>query len=180
MKKKNAFLWVSFLPAIAYWYLEANYDLKTALVGGGLLAILEMLFEWIYSKHIHIVSKLNFFLIIILGGVAFFADEGIWFRLQPAFTGVLMGGYLLYRYYKKDSLMHQMMKDMDRDIVPKNVISLVEKNMAFFLLGYGFFMCFVAFNLSTDKWLFFKTIGFYFSALIFLVIQMILMRRSLR
>jgi intracellular septation protein len=67
-KNKNLFL-ISFLPAVAYWYLESNYDLKTALIGGIILGVAEILFEKFFIGHVHTISKFNFYLILLLGGV---------------------------------------------------------------------------------------------------------------
>ena len=43
IEKKNFFL-ISFLPAILYWYLEENYPVKIAVIGG-LPAALEICVE---------------------------------------------------------------------------------------------------------------------------------------
>ena len=176
MKNNNKFLWASFLPAFAYWYLEANYDLRIALAGGLILAVLEMSLEWIFTKHIHTISKLNFYLILILGGIAFIADEGIWFKLQPAFTGVIMGSYMAYRIFSKNSLMLQMMQEMNNTNLPEKFVLFLERNMSVFMLCYGIFMIPVALYLSTDQWLFFKTGGFYIVTFIFFVSQFVYLK----
>lgn len=180
MKSQKQLFWASFLPAIAYWYLEENYTLQIALAGGLLLATLEMSLEWLITKHIHTLSKFNFFLILILGGIAFAFQEGIWFKLQPFFTGLLMGGYLLYRLYKKESLMVEMMKSMHTHPLPDEIIVHLERNMAVFLLAYGVMMAFIAVSTSTDTWLFFKTGGFYIATFIFFIVEMIYLRIKLK
>ncbi len=172
--------WASLLPALAYAYLEAKYDLKVALIGGGILAILEISLEWIFTKHIHTLSKFNFFLIVVLGGIAFAAQEGIWFKLQPFFTGVLMGGYLLYRLIKKESLMVETMKSMHAHPLPDVIIMRMERDLSVFLIVYGIFMAFIAVFTETSTWLFFKTGGFYIVTIIFFVVEMFLVRLSLR
>lgn len=172
--------WASFLPAIAYWYLEENYSLQIALIGGLVLAIIEMSAEWLLTRHIHTLSKFNFFLILILGGIAFAFQEGIWFKLQPCFTGLLMGGYLLYRLLKKESLMVEMMKSMHTHPLPDVVIMRMERDMSVFLILYGIFMAFIAVLTETSTWLFFKTGGFYIVTIIFFVIEMIIVRKTLR
>lgn len=176
MKSQKQFFWASFLPAIAYWYLEANYTLQIALIGGLVLAILEMLLEWGLTRHIHTLSKFNFFLILILGGIALVAHEGIWFKLQPFFTGLLMGGYLLFRNLRGRSLMYEMMKELNPNLPENPFIEVIERNMSIFLIGYGVFMAVVAFKFSTDQWLFYKTIGFYIATIIFFIAQMIYIR----
>lgn len=179
MKQKNFFL-ISFLPAIAYWYLEENYSLQIALIGGLILAVLEMTLEWIFTKHIHTLSKFNFFLILILGGIALIAQEGIWFKLQPAFTGVLMGAYLLYRCLASKGLMLEMLEQMNDKRMNTDAIKILEKNTSIFLILYGLFMVPVAFKASTSQWLFFKTAGFYIATIVFFVFNMLYMRRKLK
>lgn len=179
-KAQKQMFWASFLPAIAYWYLEENYSLQVALIGGLILAILEMSIEWIVTKHIHTLSRFNFFLILILGGIAFAFQEGIWFKLQPTFTGLLMGGYLLYRLYKKESLMVEMMKSMHSHPLPDVIIMSMERNLSIFMIAYGVFMAFIAFNAPTGTWLFWKTGGFYIVTIIFFIAQLVFIRRSAR
>ncbi len=180
-KSQKQMFWASFLPAIAYWYLEENYTLQIALAGGLALAVLEMSVEWILTKHIHTLSKLNFYLILILGGIAFIAQEGVWFKLQPFFTGFIMGGYLLFRIKKKDSLMLEMMKSFGNEekaaLVEPSIVYL-EKHMSFFLILYGIFMGYMAIWGSTDQWLFFKTIGFYIAMGLFIIVEMIFIRKQ--
>ena len=124
--------------------------------------------------------KLNFYLILILGGIAFIANEGIWFKLQPAFTGVIMGSYMLMRLKRNDSLMIQMMKEMNNQNIPEKMILFLERNLSLFMLIYGLFMAFVAFKLSTDQWLFFKTGGFYILTGVFFVTQLVYLKLKRR
>ena len=104
LSQKNFFL-ISFLPAIAYWYLEENYPIRIAIAGGLALSILELTLEYIFTKHLHSLSKFNFGLILFLGGLSLLGDEGIWFKLQPAITGIVIAIFLLVkRKLGKDSL----------------------------------------------------------------------------
>ncbi len=164
---------------MAYWYLEANYSLKIALAGGMILAVLEISIEKIFTKHIHSISKLNFFLILFLGVISFIGDEGIWFKLQPFFTGLFMGGLLIFKSIRGGSFMYEMMQAMNNPLPPKKVVIILEKHSGFFMLIYGFFMAVVAFNLSTQQWLFFKTIGFYIAFIIFFLFEIFLMRKKM-
>ncbi len=175
----KSFFLISFLPALAYWYLEANYSLQTALIGGVILALIEMALEWIFTRHIHTISKFNFFLIAVLGGLSYFASDGIWFKLQPFFTGVIMGGYLLYRNLIDKSVMYEIVEIMNPE-VPKPFFMMLEKNISIFTIIYGIFMAFVAFSMETDWWLFFKTGGFYIATAIFMVAQILYIRLKVR
>lgn len=179
-KANKQLFWASFLPAMAYWYLEENYSLQIALAGGLILAVIEMSVEWILTKHVHTLSRFNFFLILILGGIAFAFQEGIWFKLQPCFTGLLMGGYLLYRLFKKESLMVETMKSMHSHPLPDVIIMRLERDLSVFLIAYGVFMAFIAVYAQTGTWLFYKTGGFYIISIIFFAIEMFLIRRSVK
>ena len=176
MKSQKQFFMISFIPAIAYWYLEENYSLEIALIGGGLLAAAEIIFEKLFTKHVHSISKFNFYLIVVLGTIAFIGHEGIWFKLQPFFTGLFMGGYILYRLFKNESLMLETMEAMGKKIPDHKLFKILERDMAIFLVLYGCFMAFVAFQMTTSQWTFYKTIGFYIATVVFFIIEMVLLR----
>ncbi len=181
-KNSNLFL-ISFLPALAYWYLESNYDLKTALIGGIILGIAEILFEKIFVGHVHTISKFNFYLILLLGGVAFLGDDGVWFKLQPAFTGIGIGFFLFYRRYVGKSLLVEMMtlmQDERRPGLPPEILSLLEKHMSYFFVLYGLLMGYLAIYSDTGHWLFFKTAGFYLAFFVFFIIEILMIRKKIK
>ena len=174
---KNNFFLISFLPAIAYWYLEENYPIKIAVIGGLALSVLEIAIEKIFLKHIHKISWANFFLILVLGGLSLLGDEGKWFKLQPAITGIAIATGLFIFKWRKKSFFLEMFKEMNPDKTPPEwlVLSLESHTAVFFGL-YGTWMFYVVFYLSTDQWIFFKTIGFYLCFAIFFVIELFLLR----
>jgi intracellular septation protein len=178
MSGQKSFFLISFLPALAYWYLEENYPLEIALAGGLTLAVLEMVLEKIFTKEVHTLSRLNFILILVLGGISLLFKEGIWFKLQPFFTGLFLGGYLLISLRKGKSLMVEMSK-INSQKMPENALIWLEKKLAYFLLFYGFFMAGVGIWFSTSTWLFFKTLGFYIASILFMIGSIIYMRKKL-
>lgn len=178
MSSQKSFFLISFLPALAYWYLEENYPLEIALAGGLALAVLEMILEKIFTKEVHTLSRLNFFLILILGGISLIFKEGVWFKLQPFFTGLFIGGYLLISVKKGKSILQEMSK-MNTQKMPDHILIWLEKQLAYFLLVYGFFMAGVGIYLSTSTWLFFKTLGFYIAFILFMIGSIIYMRKKL-
>ena len=165
---------LSFLPALAYWYLETYYSLEIALIGGILLGIIEMILEKKFTGHVHTLSKLNIALIVILGGVSLIAKEGVWFKLQPTFTGLALSSYLLFKKFKKQSLMLEMLEDMKQKApLPPEIYKIMEWHMCLFLIGFAFFMAWVALKDTTATWLFWKTGGFYIAFGGFMVLEMI-------
>ena len=178
--KKNFFL-ISFLPALVYWYLEETYPVKIAAMAGIGLALIEIIAEKIILKHVHKISIFNFFLLFILGGMSIFAGEGIWFKLQPGFTGVLIGGLLLSSKFRKKSFFKEMMLDMQMKQTPPDwLMETMEFHSGLFFGLYGVGMFFVATLLDTSTWLFFKTLGFYLSFFVFMIIEIFYLRRLMK
>ena len=178
---KNFFL-ISFLPAIAYWYLEENYPIRIAVTGGLLLAVLEISLEKYFTKHVHGISKFNFFLLLLLGGLSLLGDEGLWFKLQPFFTGVIMGAYLLFKLWKGTGLMEEMMLAMMEETrrPPPFIIRILELHSSIFFLLYGIFMGYVALYWSSDRWIFFKTAGFYIAFFSFFIVELVYIRLKMK
>lgn len=172
---------LSFIPAIAYWYLETNYTLEVALVGGIILGLVEMGLEKWFTKHVHTLSKLNIALVVVLGIVSIVAREGIWFKLQPTFTGLSLASFLVYKRLKGQSLMVEMQTDMGQKLaLPAEVYKLMEWHLCLFLVGFAAFMAYVAAYEPTSTWLFWKTGGFYIAFGAFFIIELFFLRWFLR
>lgn len=178
--KKNIFL-LSFIPALVYWYLEETQTIEIAVIGGLSLAILEVLFEKIFTKHVHSLSKMNLVLLLILGPISLIGKDGIWFKLQPFFTGILLFSYLMFNLRKGDSLLWKMTDDLNlENKLPKEILVNLEKHLAYFLLAFAFFMAYLAKFETTSTWAFFKTIGFYIVFAVFMLAEMFILKKSMR
>lgn len=173
------FFILSFLPALAYWYLEENYSVQVAASGGILLAVIEILLEKIFLKHIHKISWFNFSLIGILGALSLLGEEGIWFKLQPSFTGIFMGGLILFYQIRGRGIFLEMVQEIQSNTKALEFFPKLESHLGLFFLSYGIFMGVVSFNLSTSQWLFYKTIGFYIALFVFFALEIVLMRRRI-
>jgi intracellular septation protein len=181
-KKFNGFFLISFLPAILYWYLEANYPVKTALIGGIALSVAEILFEKIYIGHVHQLSKFNFFLIVALGGFSLMEEDGVWFKLQPALSLWAVAAYMLLKIVKGGSFIQEMMAEAKPDgpRPPEIVFKSMERNMVILFLGYGLWMGWLAIWGTTSMWVFSKTGGFFIVLGLFLPFQFLSNRNILK
>lgn len=145
------------------------------------LAVLELALEKVFVKKIHTISLFNFFLILFLGGLSLIGDEGIWFKLQPSFTGVGVGLFIFMQKLRGKSLFQDLMNEMpQKNNLPEDLMKTMELHIGCLFGVYGIFMAFVALYLETGQWVFFKTIGFYITFFIFLIGEMIFLRRSLK
>lgn len=172
---------LSFIPAVAYWILETYFTLEIALIGGIVLGILEMLFEKYFTGHVHTLSKVNMGLIVVLGVISLYAKEGVWFKLQPTFTGVGIASFLVFKKFQKKSLLLEMLKDMgQKPPLPEEAYQMLEWHLCLFLIGFAAFMAKVAILDTTSTWLFWKTGGFYIAFGAFMIVEMIFLRWYLR
>jgi intracellular septation protein len=172
---------LSFLPAVAFWLLETYSTLEVALMGGILLGIIEMIFEKYFTGHVHTLSKVNLSLIVVLGGISLLAKEGVWFRLQPTFTGIGISSFLIFKKIQGHSLLLDMLKDMGQvPPLPEAVYKMMEWHMTLFLLVFAAFMAKIAIYDTTATWLFWKTGGFYIAFAGFMLIEMFYLKFYLR
>ena len=178
--KKNFFL-LSFLPALVYWYLEENYPIKIAVSAGVGLALIELTLEKLFLNKIHKISLFNFFLLFGLGLLSFIGDEGIWFKLQPAITGVVIGAVLVLSKFREKGFFEEIISEINADNKPPDwLMKDMEFHSGIFFSIYGIWMFFVAFKLETSTWLFFKTLGFYVCFIVFFIIEFIWIRFKLK
>lgn len=181
-KKSNNFFLISFLPAVLYWYLESQYPVKTALIGGIALSIAEILFERFYTGHVHQLSKFNFFLIIALGGFSLMEEDGIWFKLQPSLSLWAVAVYMGYKLKSGKGFFKEMMMEMRPDALhpPDFIMKSMERNMVIMFGLYGILMAVLAVWFPTAIWVFFKTAGLFVVMGIFLVVQMLLNKKAIK
>lgn len=184
MSKPNGgkpYFLLSFLPALAYWLLETYSSLEVALIGGIALGLIEMVLEKYFTGHVHTLSKVNIALIVVLGIISLIAKEGVWFRLQPTFTGIGISSFLIFKKLQGHSLMVDMLKDMGKvPPLPEGIYKMMEWHLTLFLMGFAAFMAKVAIYDSTTTWLFWKTGGFYIAFGGFMLFEMIYLRFKFR
>lgn len=173
MKKNNNFFLFSFLPAILYWYLDENYPVKIALIGGISLSLIEIAVEKYLHGRIHKLSKVNLVLIVVLGSFSLMGDDGIWFKLQPALSLIAMALYMGIKLKRGQGFFQEMMEEMrpEGPRPPAIVLRVMERNLTFFFGAYGVLMAVLAVWFSTSVWAFFKTAGFLIGFAVFMVYQ---------
>lgn len=176
----NLFL-TSFLPAVAYWYLDEHYPVKIALIGGISLAIVEILFEKFYNKQVHALSKFNFFLIFFLGGISLLGDDGVWFKMQPALSFWGVSIFFIYRLKKGKGVFSEMMEAMGQvKAPPEFIMKAMEIQMTYLFILYGILMAILALWFPTSIWVFFKTAGLYLILGLFMGVQIFLNKKRMR
>lgn len=185
MQKGNSppYFLLSFIPALAYWLLETYTTLEIALIGGIILGLVEMGLEKKITGHVHTLSKLNISLVVVLGSISLIAKEGLWFKLQPTLTGVALSAFFLWKKWKHESLIYQMLIDMktpaDR-MLPEHIYGAMEWHLCLFLLVFAGWMAYVALYMPTGTWLFWKTGGFYIAFIPYMLLEIVFIRAKVK
>lgn len=180
-KKPQVLHFLSFLPALAYWWLEETQPLHIALSVGMGLAVLEVVVEKLYTGKVHTISRLNFGIIFLLGLLAIFAREGVWFKLQPTMTGYICGTWLTLNQAKGRTMLEEAMNDMGKPWpFPKEWLRDFERHVIGFMFCFGTFMAYWSIWGTTAQWAFWKTGGQYMTFGTFMVIEFWWMRRKMK
>lgn len=89
------------LPVIVFSVIEDRYGTVAGLVAGMIFGVGEIAYEWIKLKKVDAVTWAGNGMILVLGGVSLFTNEGVWFKLQPAIieaaTAVIFCGSVLVK-----------------------------------------------------------------------------------
>lgn len=180
-QNKNAFFMASFLPAIGYWVLDEYFSLTTALIGGVALSIAEITYEKWKFGHVHTLSKLNFFLIIGLGGISFIGNDGVWFKMQPALSLFALAAFMAFKLYRGKGMMLELFESMPKkNTIPDVILYRMEKHMVIFFILYGILMTVAALFMKTSIWVFFKTAGLYVAMALFSIVEFFLNKKTMR
>lgn len=178
MNSQKSMQLIVIIPVIAYTILENLYDPKTAVIGGVIISALEIIAEKILFKHVLKLAYLNFFLILLLGGVSVLQDNEIWFKLFPAITSLCVGSYLLYQIKKGQSVITEFMDIMGTDPKQQKMIPFFEREMAYFSIWYGAIMFAVPFYFSTTVWAFMKVGGSFILFLVHIGVRVLWFKRQ--
>lgn len=176
----NAFFLTSFLPAVGYWILDSYFSLTIALMGGIALSLMEIAFEkWRYG-HVHALSKFNFFLILILGGISLLGEDGLWFKLQPALSLYAVSAFMGYKLFTGKGMMVELMQSLpQKRPLPEVILLRMEKHLVWFFVLYGLVMTATALWFETSVWIFFKTVGLYIAMALFSLIEFFLNKKMM-
>lgn len=162
------------LPLVVYTIVEEVYGTYWGLIAGLILGVLEIVFEKIVYKKINTVTWIVNAMIISLGGMSLYMNDGIWFKLQPAFAEltmvIILWGSILF---KKPFLKEMAAKQMPN--IPEPMLEFFEQitfRLGLFFLVHSGLAIWAALEWSTINWALLKGVGLTISIVIYLVIEM--------
>lgn len=162
------------LPLIVYTLVEEIYGTYWGLIAGLILGISEIIFEKILYKKVSTVTWVVNAMVISLGAVSLYMNDGIWFKLQPAFAELVMvlllwGSTIMKRPFLREMAAKQMPNTPEHMLVFFESITF---RLGLFFLIHSVLAVWAAFEWSTVNWALLKGVGLTVSTVLYLVAEM--------
>lgn len=170
------------LPIVAFTLIEDHYGTMAGLIAGMVFGFGEILFELIkYRK----VSGLTWFgngMLLSMGAISLWTNEGIWFKLQPAimegaFALALWGSWLI-----KKPLLKWMMEQQKQEIPEaiKSRFSGMTFRLGIFFAIHTGLAVWAAYDWSSTNWALLKGVGLTASMFVYMFFEALAIRRQVQ
>lgn len=181
-QNKNAirsFFFGGLLPVIAFTVIEEYWGTTWGLLSGMIFGVGEMTFEYWKERKISPITLGGNALLIVLGVIALWAKEGIWFKLQPAIMEFVIALLLLGSFFMKKSFLISMARRQQPGLPVHAEVwmhGLTFRLGVFFLLQSALAV-WSAMSWSTTAWALLKGIGVPASMVLYLIVEVVVQRR---
>lgn len=170
------------VPIVLFTLIEEYYGVVWGLISALVWGVGEIAFELYKNKKVEKITWISNGLIIFLGLISLFTQEGIWFKLQPAIielgmTLFLWGSILM----KKPFLI--VMAEQQKVNLPAELLKefpgLTIRLGLFFLL-HAILATWAALYWSTTAWALLKGIGLTASMIIYLLAEVLVIKLKIK
>lgn len=171
---KKLVLLSGLLPLIVYTIVEEVYGVYWGLIAGLILGVIEIIVEKILYKKVSSMTWIVNAMIIGLGLVSLYMNDGIWFKLQPAFAEALMVIVLWGSIILKKPFLQEVAKKQMPDLQPKmqEFFGHITFRLGLFFLVHTGLAVWAAYSWSTINWALLKGVGLTVSIVAYLGVEM--------
>lgn len=169
------------LPLIAFTVIEDQYGTVAGLIAGMIFGVGEIAWELFKYRRVNRMTWVGNGMLLVLGGISLISNEGIWFKLQPALMEALFAFFLLGSLIFKKNLIAYIAEKQGQTL-PEQVkarMTGMTFRMGLFFLFHAVLATYAAFYWSTSAWAILKGVGFTLSFILYMIIEVLWMRRSL-
>lgn len=170
------------LPVIFFTIVEEKYGTMAGLIAGMIFGCGEIIYEIIRYRKVNTITWIGNGMLLGLGAVSLFTSEGYWFKLQPAIFEFLFFGFLLGSWLLKKPFLKIMTEKQNPDMpeIIKARLSGITLRLSFFFLVHAVIATYAAFYWSSEAWAILKGIGLTVSMILYMLIEGLVMRRSVK
>lgn len=170
------------LPVIAFTVIEEKYGPQAGLIAGLIFGGGEIIYEVVRYKKVATTTWIGNGLLLGLGAISLFFNDGIWFKLQPAIMEFGMFGFLLGSWALKKPFLQIMAEKQNPDMPPllKNNLSGITLRLSFFFLIHAVIATYSALYWSTEAWAYLKGIGLTVSMIVYMIAEMFFIRHKIK
>lgn len=169
------------LPVILFTVIEEKYGTMAGLIAGMIFGFGEIVYELIRYKKVSTITWIGNGMLLGLGAISLFTNEGIWFKLQPAIFELLFFVILFFSWLMKKPFL-KVMAEKQNPNLPEPVkakLSGITLRLSFFFLFHAILATYAAMYWSTEAWAMLKGVGLTVSMIVYMVIEGFVMRRNL-
>lgn len=170
------------LPVIAFTVIEEKYGVLYGLIAGMVFGVGEIIYEFVTQKKVSAITWIGNGLIIGLGGISLFFNEGIWFKLQPALLEAGMFVFLAASWVMKKPFLVMMIEKQNPeapDFIKKQMSGMTLR-FSFFLLAHAVLATYAAFYWSTEAWAILKGVGLTVSTILYMFVEVLWARSRIK
>ena len=170
------------LPIIAFTIIEEKYGPIQGLIAAMIFGVGELIYEKVKYKKINGITWIGNGLVIGLGIVSIFTQDGLWFKLQPAILEVFFVGMLWISQILGKPLLVELSKKQNPELPEMFLVFLrgVNFRCGIFFLFHAVLATWAAFKWSTQAWAVLKGLGVTLSFVLYMVIEVWVFRLRLK
>lgn len=168
------------VPVIAFTLIEEYYGTIAGLIAGMIFGVGEICFELYKHKKVQKITWIGNGLLLVLGAVSLISSEGIWFKLQPALMEGAFAIALWFSVIMKKPLLTVLAEQQGQvlpDFLKKRMKGITFRVGVFFAI-HAVVAVWAAYAWSTTNWALLKGIGLTVSLIVYMGIEMILVRQQ--
>jgi intracellular septation protein len=175
------------LPLVIYTFVEEYYGTLWGLVAGMVFGVGEIIHERVTQGKVDAITWIGNGMLVVLGGISLFTQEGFWFKMQPAILEAFMAALLVGSVLKGRPfliLLAEKQRLFDKldpirgALMRKQFTGLTVRIGVFFFL-HSLLAAWAAVHWSTRAWVILKGVGFTLSLLVYMLIEVWFMRRKM-
>lgn len=175
-------LWGGVLPVVIFTVIEDRYGATAGVYATFIYAVGEILYEKLRLKKIEKMTLWFNGLILGLGIISILADDGIWFKLQPAIIELVFFVMLFWSSRSGKPFLLALAEKQNPNIDERGREFLMGINfrLSFFFLAHAIIATWAAIGWPTSYWAALKAVGLPGTLVIYMLVEIVVFRRRVR